>query len=150
MDKFLAQIFKFLGNPKVQKVILVILVILVLLWVLRNANGKFDTWFRGNFLPVKGDNVNAPISEIRKQTLNNLATEVHSAIYGVPGFGYVESALENIYVLPDNELKYVAEYYQKTLNNNGKSLYYDIDYEWMPLDDVDDDIMSRLSAMNLV
>lgn len=148
LANLLKVITKGLSNPKVQKILLVILLILVAMYLLNKGSGKFKQFFQSTFRGIQGDNVNAPITDARKQWLEDLAQALYSEIYDWFGSNEtIESILIQMNSLPDSELAYIATYYNGFLSTN--TLYYDIDWEFMPFEDVDDDIMARLSAMNL-
>ena len=138
---------KLLSNPKVQKFLLYLVIGLVILYILNRSVPKFERWMRSTFLPVRGDNVNAPISDTRKAELENIAGELYDAIYGIPGAGFVEKAMGSVLALPDNEFTYVVQYYEKFLSDN--SMYVDVDWEIMPFDTEDDKLLTRLKDMNL-
>lgn len=92
---------------------------------------------------------NDPISDERKTVLNDLATSLRTAIYdttaGLWGRSR-EDVMQTMLGLNDNELTYVNKHY-RTLGDN--TMYYDIDYEWMPMVKVDDDLLTRLRELNL-
>ena len=145
---FLTVALKMLSNPKVQKILLIIIVLVIVVWMLNRGSAKFNHWYRTTLAPVKGDNVNAPISSQRKGILEDLALDTYNAIYG--GFVTmitIDDLLINLNSLPDNELKYVATYYEKMLSDN--SLYYDVDWESLPFIDSDEILMSKLKSMNI-
>ena len=147
LANFLKVITKGLSNPKVQKILIIILLVLVAMYILSKASGKFKQFFQSTFRGVQGDKVNAPITDLRKGTLEAMADELYAGIYGSEWNSVLAQQMSNMDALPDNELTYVAQYYGSFLSQN--TMYYDIDWEIMPFEDADDKLLARLSAMNL-
>lgn len=145
---FLTVILKGLQNPKIQKIILIILALFVLIWLLGKVGGGVRS-IVADVLPTVGDNVNQKISDSRKQTLNVLAQELYDNIYSFfSAGGSVADIVERVNVLPDNELKYITYYYNSQLGTEN-GLYYDIDWEVLPMTTEDDKLLARMKKMNL-
>ncbi len=141
----LSSLFKFVSNPKVMKVIAIVAIIFIVIWVFTRGSSKASKWVRNNLAPVQGDNINAPISQLRQKTLESMAQDVYNAIYGFSTG--TAGTLDTINSLNDSEFLYVVNYYEKYLSDN--KLYYDIDWEFLPATDADDNVMNRLQTMNL-
>lgn len=140
-----AVLTKFLSNPKVQKVILYIVLAIIALWILSTVSEKANRWIRNTFLPPKGDQLNYPVTDVKKEQLEQMAQDIYDGIYG-SGF-FLPTLFSGALALPDNEFLYMVQYYEQFLSTN--KLYYDIDWEIMPTTDTDDQMLARLTAMNL-
>jgi len=147
MNAILKSIGVLLSNPKVQKMIIIALIIIAVLYLIGNANKKAKQWFQSNFRGAQGDNVYAPISDNRKTTLEQMASKLYSGIYGNEWNSVLAEQMAQITALPDNEIVYIDEYWSSFMSQN--TLYYDVDWEIMPFESADDDLLAKLSAMNL-
>ena len=147
MGAIFTMLTKGLSNPKVQRVLLIIVLILVVMYLLNKSNQKFKVWFQSTFKGVQGDSVYAPISDPRKTQLEQMAEDLHAGIWGNEWNSVLANMMSNMNALPDNELTYIAQYYGNFLSPN--TMHYDIDWEIMPFEDADDQLLARLSAMNL-
>lgn len=137
-----------LSNPKVQKIIITGLIVIAILVVISKASGGAKKFFNKLVYGIQGDEPYAHITDARKLALEKMAGDVKGAIYGTSGFGGVADRLTELNALNDAEFAYVVEHYEKFVSEN--KLYYDIDWEVMPFDDIDDTVLARLSRMNLV
>lgn len=138
---------KILSNPKVVKIIGIIAIFLLLFWVLSNSS-SFAQKMVKKILPPKGENLYKSISESRKVFIEDLMDAIHSDIYGFTTNETESRDFERLLALPDNEFLYGVKYYNKAFT--GKGLYYDVDWEVMPFNSSDDDLLARLEKMNLV
>jgi len=90
----------------------------------------------------------------RKAELNQLARDTFTAIHSTLFLGGVtptgrEWQLEKLLQLNDTELRYVAQYYQDHVNQDGTSLRQDITDEWMPMSDVKPRLIAKLTQLAL-
>lgn len=93
---------------------------------------------------TKGEN----ISDERKVFLNDLAKNLRTAIYsyGATFDSSRESLMGRLMAINDKELIYTNAHY-KTLGTN--TMFYDIENEWMPFTEVDDNLLNRLRELNI-
>jgi len=140
-------LLKGLSNPKVQKIIITFLIILAILIIISKSSKKAKQFFNKLVYGTQGDQPYAHITDDRKLVLERLASDVKSSIYGTSGFGGVADNLTSLNALNDAEFAYIVEYYERFISEN--KLYYDIDWEVMPFDSIDDDVLARLKRMNL-
>lgn len=132
----------FFGRLFRSKTFWLVFFIIVVLWIIWRNQDRIKQFFgrtRADFQP-------GSITEGRKSELEALANDAYNAIYGV--FGDTGDTLERVNALNDNELVYLAKFYKKALTK-GSSLYKDVDDEFMPWDKVDEQLMGRLSQLNM-
>jgi len=96
-----------------------------------------------------GDWQEGTITSGRKSQLEGYAQDVYDILacwYCIEG---AESQLGKVAYLNDNELEYVARYYEQYVSDNGQTLYEDVDEEWLPAISTDEDLLSRLNKLGL-
>ncbi len=95
------------------------------------------------------------ISKYEKEDVEELFRTAHGNIYG--NYGVYTLALDTtapmknlaeIYKLNDSQFAYGVKFYNKFLSLN-TSFYDDLDGEAIPQSDIDEKILTRISAMNL-
>lgn len=84
------------------------------------------------------------VTQLDKQRLDTMVRDIHTGIYSV--WGFPQDLLDNMSKLTDQELEYLAKAYKGVFQ---VSLYKDLDDEWLPGTEVDDDILSRLATLKL-
>ena len=73
-----------------------------------------------------------------------MAQKIHTAIYS--SYGNVIGELKEADKLTDTELKFLSQYYRDHITQD-TWLYTDIDDEILPLTNIDEKIMGRLSKI---
>ncbi len=134
-----------LKNPKIQRIIVIALIVIGVLAILINASPKVKKFWNKLRYGVQGDNVYAPISDLRQGELEKLASDLYKAIYS--WWDTATDSLGAIKDLNDSEFLYIVEYYERFLSEN--KMYYDIDWEVLPETENDDAVLARLKEMNL-
>ncbi len=115
---------------------------LIVLLIIR-ANWQY---LKAKFARSFGDFTGEKISDSRQAVLNGFADNLHQSIHTSVAWGDTVDALNNISGVNDDELRYIARYYKRALSR-GTSLYTDLNNEWMPLTDIDEQILTRLSKI---
>lgn len=148
-------ILKALTNPKIQKYVLYIALIILIIWVLSKSSEKVAIFVKG-LKPASGEGIYNPVEESRKPQIEHLASEIKSyldqSVLEYWAYGYVSNlynysgVFEEASALPNNELRYLADYYRKSY---GISLYKDVDEETF-YNNWDTKLLQRLKETNMV
>lgn len=118
----------------------------VLPWITKNVGGTLKKAFAklsGGIIDdgTKGE----PISDIRKGEIKAQVTALYDAIYSwISWEPDTIAALEFFLALPDNEAVFFVNEYEKLSEN---SMYYDVDWEFMPAFSADDEALARLKSL---
>lgn len=119
--------------------------------IIRRYWQKWSTKVESRLGPQYGDWQEGTITAGRKKELEGYAADVYEALacFWCNHATVAEPALSEVAYLNDNELEYVARYYEEYISDNNQSLYDDVDEEWLPATSVDADLMHRLSKLGL-
>ncbi len=120
--------------------------------VIRRYWDKISTKVDSRLGPQYGDWQEGTITAGRKVQLEGYAKDVYDMLacfWQCDWTDVGEKTLAKIAYLNDNELEYVARYYEQYVSDNGQSLYEDVEEEWLPGTSVDDDLEHRLSKLGL-
>lgn len=128
---------------------IILISIIVLIFIRRNWS-KWSFKAKGRFGPQHGDWQPGTITDARKSVLEGLARELYDAIYSGWGATIERGPIFNkVAYLNDNELEYTANYYKSAITKTN-SLYYDVDEEYMPYSNSDEELMAKLSAIGVI
>lgn len=91
--------------------------------------------------------------DARNAELQQMARDAYTVINATLIFGGVtptgrEATLEKLLHVNDSELRYIADFY-KDINADGTSLSEDLTNEAMPFSNVKDQLLSKLTQLNL-
>lgn len=125
------------------------LLALILIFILWKNSARIKSYFSRLIGKSEGDYQPYGITEQRKLELQALAQKVYEGVntYSVTTRAEFYDTLDAVNAINDNELEYLAKYYEKNVSES--SLYADIDDEWMPGGDIDEKILTRLKVLNL-
>lgn len=127
----------------------IILGSIVALILIRRYWGKISSKVGSRLGPQYGDWQEGTITDGRKKELEKFAQN----IYDVLACGYcmvgAEDDLLKAAALNDNELEYLARFYEQYVSDNGETLYEDVDDEWLPATDADEDLLTKLDRLGL-
>lgn len=128
--------------------IIVILVIVAI--IIYRKSDYFLAKAKSRLGQQTGDWQEGTITEGRKADLETLAERMYAEIYSFTkqGEGGTIAALQMTNTLNDNELLYLARYYEDHTGAEN-SLWFDIDDEWLPQTSSDETLMARLSALGM-
>lgn len=129
-------------------IVLGLIVLAIIIW---RYSDRIITKGESRLGPQTGDWQEGTITEGRKKQLEDLAQTLYNDIYGSfnsSGDGSVPS-MGKAAALNDNELLYLARYYENNLSQNGNSLWFDVDEEWLPFTSEDEGLMSRLADIGM-
>lgn len=88
-------------------------------------------------------------ADVRRREVEALAQEAYNQLTaGIINPAKRESALQELLELNDTELRHAAKHYK--LLSRDQSLYKAVDTAWMPLSDVDEALMGRLSNIAMI
>ena len=128
----------------------IILFSIIALIIIRRYWDKMSTKVGSRLGPQHGDWQQGTITEGRKAQLQKYAQDVYDVLACWYCLSGGEKQLQKLAYLNDNELEYVARYYEQNVSDNKESLYHDIDDEWLGGTDVDESILTRLNQLGLV
>ncbi len=119
--------------------------------IIRRYWQKMQSKVESRLGPQYGDWQEGTITSGRKSELESYASDVYEALacFWCNHLDVAEPALAKIAYLNDNELEYVARYYEQYVSDDNQTLYEDVDEEWLGLTSVDDDLLHRLSKLGL-
>ena len=119
--------------------------------IIRRYWKKMQSKVESRLGPQYGDWQEGTLTSGRKAVLEGYAGEVYEALACVwcDHLDVAEEPLSKIAYLNDNELEYVARYYEEYVSDNKESLYEDVDEEWLPGTSTDEDLLHRLSKLGL-
>ena len=123
--------------------IIIIVGIIILLWILWRKFGYKLTQAR-NVILLPGET--GVISPNKRSEIESLGQLLYNDIYDTPVTGHVYAPYIAATQLTDNELDYLAKYYNKYLGN-GTSLYSDIDSQYYITSGEPAKLQARLAAM---
>ena len=133
--------FDFLN--KYRKPILIVLVI-VAVYLLWNKHGYKLTRL---FKPAQENNAPIPLSDVRKQQIENLMAEIHEDISDTDFWGGHHYDIYNQFLgFYDDEMRYGADYYKNFLAS-GTSFYDDLDGEYFLWSDVNTKVLDKLKEI---
>ena len=92
-----------------------------------------------------GDWQSYAITDKRKADLQLLAEDTYDKIHGIGGLSSIH--LDKLLSINDNELEYMAKYYENQLSE--ESLWTDIDDEWLPATNKDEQLQQKLDNLGL-
>lgn len=129
-----------------------IIVLLVILWMLYR-NGK--RWWAQLTTRDQGNYQGQPSvasNPARQAELERMAQDLYTALHSTLIIGGTtatgrEWMLEQILVLNDTELRWVAQRYAEI--TEGTSLRQDLEDEWMPMSDLDERLIAKLDQLAL-
>jgi len=128
----------------------IILGTIVAIIIIRRYWDKVSTKVGSRLGPQHGDWQEGSITTGRKKELEKYAQDVYDVLACWDCASGGEKQLQKLAYLNDNELEYVARYYENYVGDGGETLYHDIDDEWLAGTDVDDNLLTRLNKLGLV
>ncbi len=143
------------------RIIIAIIVAILLFFVIRKYWSQISKLFQksdidfeegeGLIIPEKPADIvakyGADADFKSQQELKQLATDLYSDIYDTPYSGHIHSLYSSATHLTDNELRFLAKYYRKSLTH-GTYLFTDVDNEgFVPWTNVDTLLMAHLSKV---
>ncbi len=128
-----------------------IIVILIIVGIIIYRKSDYFLQRAGSRLGKQvGDWQAGTITDGRKKDLETIAHRLYGEIYSFTkqGEGGTIAALQMTNTLNDNELLYVAKFYEDSTGADN-SLWFDVDDEWLPQTSSDEVLMSRLSQLGM-
>lgn len=126
----------------------IIVIVIILLIVANRYWQKWRVKADSRLGRQYGDWQEGTITEGRKSELEQYAQDVYDAlaIWLPIDIGDV---LAKVAYLNDNELEYVARYYEEYVSDDNQTLYEDVDEEWLGATSVDEDLLTSLDRLGL-
>lgn len=141
MAKGTSKAQEFLTKYRKPILIVVVIVVLYLLW---NKHGyKIARLFK----PAQSNTAPFPISDVRKEQIENLMSEIYDDIEDTDFWGGHHYDIYNqLLGMYDDEISYGADYYKNFLAN-GNTLYSDLDSQWFLWSDVNTKVLDKLKEL---
>lgn len=139
------QLKKFFIKYRTPIIIIGVLIVLYLIW------NKYGYKILRLFNPAVGNNSPIPLTDIRKNQIENLMGQIHTDIQDVSysewlGSGHDTSLYYTLLGMYDDEIAYGADYYKNFLGQ-GKSLYSDLKGEYFFWSDVNNQVLDKLKEL---
>ena len=129
-------------------IVVALLILAIIIW---RYSDRIITKGASRLGQQTGDWQEGTITEGRKAQLQKMANDLYTAIYNtsaVPANART-TLMASAAALNDNELLYLARYYEDNLSENKNSLWFDTDEEWMAGVSADENLMTRLAAIGM-
>ena len=127
------------------KVFWIVLGSIILIIIINKNRYKIKAWFKPIDIDLEtGEKIH--ITDERKVELKKVASNIYTAIYSTLHTGR-KLTFKAALALTENELDFMAKHYKQQVSG-GNTLYEDVDNEWMPSTDLDEQLMAKLNKIN--